>query len=85
MTELIIYTLIGLFFSIVIGIFMIFQVKTDSPIGKLITFYKTDNFLTELITFSIFNILVWPILTPLIFLSVLFYYFYKSAINLIKK
>lgn len=72
MIELIIYTLIGLFFSIIIGVFIIFIIKED-------------DFLIELIMFSIFNMFTWPITVPLLFLSLLLYFIYKSVINLIKK
>lgn len=72
MIELIIYTLIGLFFSIIIGVFIIFIIKED-------------DFLEELIVFSIFNTFTWPITVPLLFLSLLFYFIYKSVINLVKK
>ena len=71
MIELIIYTLIGLFFSIIIGVFIIFIIKED-------------DFLEELIVFSIFNTFTWPITVPLLFLSLLFYFIYKSVINCIR-
>lgn len=38
MIELIIYTLIGLFFSIIIGVFIIFIIKEDDFLEELIVF-----------------------------------------------